>query len=69
VVWRERVTGTRWVGEVVSVGVAADERTGLVPVRLHIKDAAERLHCHVEVKVRFGTGEGVPAVADQKDGR
>ena len=60
-VWRASFPDARWAGEVVSVGVAADERTGLVPVRLRIQDAAERLRCHVEVKVRFGTGSGVPS--------
>ena len=68
-VWRERFPEARWVGEVDSVGVAADERTGLVPVRLHVKDSGERLRCNVEVKVRFGVGTSVPAVADPKSRR
>lgn len=65
-VWRERFPNAHWVGEVVSVGMAADERTGLVPVRLHVKDHAERLRCNLEVKVRFSAGTGVPAVANPK---
>jgi hypothetical protein len=37
----------------VSVGVAADRRSGQVPVLVRIKDARERLRCHIEVTVRF----------------
>jgi membrane fusion protein (multidrug efflux system) len=68
-VWREQFPDGHWAGEVIFVGVAADERTGLVPVRLHVKDSGERLRCNVEVKVRFGAETGVPAVAAPKIGR
>jgi membrane fusion protein (multidrug efflux system) len=59
---------TVWTGEVVSVGVAADERTGLVPVRVRLKDAKERLRCRVEVEVRFGSGAGVAGGPAPKGG-
>jgi multidrug resistance efflux pump len=46
----------RWVGQVAFIGVAADLKTGRVPVRVRIDNAEERLRCYVEVKVRFGNG-------------
>jgi multidrug resistance efflux pump len=45
-----------WTGKVVYVGVAADARTGLIPVLIRLKNPDERLRCRVEVQVRFGTG-------------
>jgi multidrug efflux pump subunit AcrA (membrane-fusion protein) len=42
-------------GSVVFVGLAADARSGLVPVRVRVQGAAGRLRCNVEVRVRFGT--------------
>jgi RND family efflux transporter MFP subunit len=44
-----------WAGKVVFVGPAADAQTGLVPVRVRVQGAAERLRCTVEVRVRLGT--------------
>jgi multidrug resistance efflux pump len=44
--------GERWSARVVFVGIAADRRTGRVPVRVRLKGA--RLRCYVEVVVRLG---------------
>jgi multidrug resistance efflux pump len=44
-----------WPGRVTFVGVAADRRSGKVPVVVRVANPQERLRCHVEVKVRFGT--------------
>jgi membrane fusion protein (multidrug efflux system) len=43
-----------WAGRVVFVGMAADRRTGRVPVRVRLKETQERVRCYVEVTVRFG---------------
>ena len=42
-----------WAGKVVFVGLAADPKTGKVPVCVRIKDAQERLRCYIDVLVRF----------------
>jgi multidrug resistance efflux pump len=46
----------RWAGQVVFIGLAADPKTGRIPVRVRIDNAEERLRCYVDVKVRFGNG-------------
>jgi RND family efflux transporter MFP subunit len=53
---REGLRDARWSGEVVFVAPTADERTGLVPVRVRVQGAREQLRCNIEVKVRFGAG-------------
>jgi len=45
-----------WDARVVSVGVAADPRTGRIPVRVRVREAGEQLPCYVEVKVRIIPG-------------
>jgi multidrug resistance efflux pump len=40
-------------GRVVSVGVAADAKTGRVPVRVRVDNPGQRLRCYVPVTVRF----------------
>jgi multidrug resistance efflux pump len=44
----------KFPGKVVMIGIAADKRTGRVPVLVRIEKANERLRCYVPVKVRFG---------------
>jgi HlyD family secretion protein len=55
---RQARRAREWTGRVVSVGLAADRRTGRVPAVVRIKDARERLRCHVEVTVRFAAQKG-----------
>jgi multidrug resistance efflux pump len=47
------VPDARWVGQVVFVGMAADPRSGRVPVRVRVTNSQERLRCYVPVKVRI----------------
>jgi HlyD family secretion protein len=42
-----------WAGQVVFVGLAADPKTGRVPVCVRLKDVQERLRCYIDVVVRF----------------
>lgn len=58
-----------WTGRVVFVGPAADEQTGRVPVLVRLKNAQQRLRCHVEVIVQFGAEEASrqDAAAGAKD--
>jgi multidrug resistance efflux pump len=49
--------GAHWPAQVVFVGVAADPKSGRVPVRVKVANPRGRLRCHIEVTVRFGTGE------------
>jgi RND family efflux transporter MFP subunit len=65
---REGQPQTLWVGEVVFVGPAADERTGLVPLRVRVKSAGGRLRCHIEVKVRFSSAPSTKSIAGPKGG-
>lgn len=44
---------TRLPGKVVFVGIAADLRTGLIPVLVRLKNPSERLRSYVSVKVRI----------------
>jgi membrane fusion protein (multidrug efflux system) len=44
----------RWPGRVAFVGVAADQRSGKVPVVIRVANPQERLRYNVEVTVRFG---------------
>jgi HlyD family secretion protein len=44
-------------GRVVSVGVAADAKTGRVPVRVRLDNPGQRLRCGVPVTVRFLAAE------------
>ena len=46
----------RYVGKLVYVGIAADPKSGRVPVRVRVSDAKERLRANIDVKVRIGTG-------------
>jgi multidrug resistance efflux pump len=48
--------GAQWPGQVVFVGIAADPRSGRVPVRVKVANPRGRLRCNVEVTVRFGAG-------------
>ena len=41
------------IGRVVSVGIAADSQTGLVPVLIRLANSQGRLRCGVPVQVRF----------------
>jgi RND family efflux transporter MFP subunit len=66
---REGQQQPRWAGEVVFVAPAADERTGLVPVRVGIKSTGGRLRCHIEVKVRFSSGPSTAPVAGSRGAR
>lgn len=43
----------RFTGKVVLVNLAADPRTGLVPVVIRIADNRERLRAYIDVKVRL----------------
>jgi multidrug resistance efflux pump len=45
--------GSSLAGRVVSVGVAADAKTGRVPVRVRLDNPERRLRCNVPVTVRF----------------
>jgi HlyD family secretion protein len=45
---------SRWEGRVVFVGVAADPRSGRVPVRVRLANPGGRLRCYAEVVVAFG---------------
>jgi multidrug efflux pump subunit AcrA (membrane-fusion protein) len=40
-------------GKVAYIGIAADQSTGRIPVRVRLDNPAGRLRCYVEVKVRF----------------
>jgi multidrug resistance efflux pump len=44
---------TLQAGRVVSVGMAADAKTGRVPVRVRLNNPGQRLRCYVPVTVRF----------------
>ncbi len=46
----------RWTGKVVFVGIAADPKTGRVPVLVRVSNLKERLRCYVEMKVSFAVG-------------
>jgi multidrug resistance efflux pump len=45
-------------GRVVSVGVAADAKTGRVPVRVRLDNPGQQLRCYVPVTVRFPAAGG-----------
>ncbi len=45
-------------GRVAFVGVAADARSGKVPVVVRVANPQERLRCNVDVKVCFGAVVG-----------
>jgi RND family efflux transporter MFP subunit len=49
---------TKLTGTIVNIGIAADPKTGLVPVLLRVDNKAGKLRCYVDVKVRF-PGRGV----------
>jgi multidrug resistance efflux pump len=49
--------GAPWPAQVVFVGVAADPKSGRVPVRVKVANPRGRLRCHIEATVRFGKGE------------
>jgi hypothetical protein len=53
---REGLADGCLLGKVVFVGLAADARTGLVPVCVRVQGAGERLRCNIEVKVRIEVG-------------
>jgi multidrug resistance efflux pump len=57
-----------WAGRVVSVAVAADRKTGKLPVLVRIKDARERLRCRIEVTVRFRPRKNASAPRALPDG-
>ncbi len=52
---QERRYPARRDGSVVMVGVAADPRTGRVPVCVRLTDSQGRMRSNTEVKVRFGS--------------
>jgi HlyD family secretion protein len=52
---QERRHPTRRGGLVVMVGIAADPRTGRVPVNVRLTGNRGWLRCNTEVKVRFGS--------------
>jgi cobalt-zinc-cadmium efflux system membrane fusion protein len=41
------------VGKVVTIGIAAEPKTGLVPVLVRLDNKAGKLRCYVDVKVRL----------------
>jgi multidrug resistance efflux pump len=45
-----------WKGKVTVVGIAADPRSGRVPVLVQVSDGEKPPRCYVEVKVRFAGG-------------
>jgi multidrug resistance efflux pump len=44
---------SRCIGRVVFVGIAGDQKTGRVPVRIRLTNPDGRLRCYVTVRVRF----------------
>jgi membrane fusion protein (multidrug efflux system) len=44
---------TKWIGTVATIGIAADRKTGLIPVLLRVENPAGKLRCYVDVRVRF----------------
>jgi multidrug resistance efflux pump len=47
--------GVQWRGQVAFVGIAADPRTGRVPVWVRVPNPDGRLRCYVEVKAQLAT--------------
>jgi RND family efflux transporter MFP subunit len=50
-------------GRVIFVGIAADRRTGLVPVHVRLLNPQERLRCEEPVQVRFSTNSSATSSA------
>jgi multidrug resistance efflux pump len=48
-----------WSGRVVFVGLAADPRSGQIPILVRLSTPRENLRCHIDVKVLFGNGGAV----------
>jgi multidrug resistance efflux pump len=46
--------GRTFAGKVVMIGIAADRRTGKVPVIVRVRKANNRIRCFVPVTVQFG---------------
>jgi multidrug resistance efflux pump len=55
--WQDGDPESRWSGRVVNVSLAADPRSGRIPVLVRVSNPQERLRCYVEVRVRFGNGQ------------
>jgi RND family efflux transporter MFP subunit len=58
-VWLKGAKKAMGSGKVVLVGIAADKRTGLVPVLVRLTNEDGRLRCEVPVQVRFAGAKPV----------
>jgi multidrug resistance efflux pump len=46
-------TASPLTGKIASIGIAADQKTGRIPVLVRLDNPDNRLRCYVDVKVRF----------------